>query len=280
MKKYFLEALKETVPLKEGEEKRNEIDSLFIEKSLKFPKSSPMKIKEMDILKEFGESAEIFDPLKFARLFRLDSEIKRKAVKEERDALIKELKIFLESKNPESLKRLKEFNGIYVTYKAFILDLKNHFPELEDTLKELSKRIDVRASKKIYTDLIKSMSQSPLNPEDSIEKFVLEINSGKTDYLLDKLNVLSITLSDKSENENELFLLKNLFKFFRGMGIMPIKKMGEILEINVEGVSDGEYEGTPFTQGEIKKIKIARSGWIYRGKVISLPLYIEIKKEK
>ncbi|MGL5982244.1 MAG: hypothetical protein ACRCZR_02860 [Cetobacterium sp.] len=114
---------------------------------------------------------------------------------------------------------------------------------------------------------------------DSFIEFFRNLNSSKTDYLVDKLALLVKDLENDSTKERELFLLKNLFNFFKNNGLTPIKKLKSesSLYVGLKDIEDGEYIGQPFLEDEKKNVVIERMGWRYKNIQISPIVYKEIK---
>lgn len=124
----------------------------------------------------------------------------------------------------------------------------------------------------------KTENKDPQSIKDEVLiKFFSDINSGRTDYILDKLNELVIGFEKNDEIGKEFFILKNLFKFFKLQGLVPIKTFGTEFVGKLKDIEDGEYQGTEFIDcNDEKKIRIERSGWKYKNKIISNICYREV----
>lgn len=130
---------------------------------------------------------------------------------------------------------------------------------------------------KIEKEKTENKDQQSIKDEILI-KFFSDINSGRTDYILDKLNDLVIGFEKNDEIGKEFFILKNLFKFFKLQGLVPIKTFGTEFVGKLKDIEDGEYQGTGFIDcNDEKKIRVERSGWKYKNKIISNICYREIE---
>lgn len=273
IKVYLSKKLQELNSLVIDEEslKKNIRDNVFLEESLKNPDVSPKEI-EKELLRGKHQK---FDAIRFTRIFRMDSPIKRKKIIEERDKL---LNLFLSSSFNQEIKNMKISN---VTYKVFLLELGERVPEIKEILKEILKRVNMKEASEIVKTLFEIKEQSEEKIEEkSLIDFFKELNSRKTDFLLDKLFFLIKELENDSNKQKELFLLKNLFNYFKSLGLRPIKKDEKDLLVSLKEIEDGEYLGEPFKENELKKVNIERLGWRYRNIQISQVLYREVKKEE
>ncbi|MGL6101164.1 MAG: hypothetical protein ACRC0G_16260, partial [Fusobacteriaceae bacterium] len=186
----------------------------------------------------------------------------------------------------------KDVKVLFVTYKAFLIELGNIIPEYKYILRNLLKLKDIKDCREIVENLFKFMDDK--NKElknigteeieenlevDSFIDFFRSLNSSKTDYLIDKLAILVKDLESDSTKERELFLLKNLFNFFKNSGLIPIKKLKSesSLYVGLKDIEDGEYIGQPFLEDEKKNVVIERMGWRYKNIQISPIVYKEIK---
>lgn len=272
IEKYLVKKLQElnNVVIDEETLKKYERDNVFLEESLKNPEVSPKEIE-----KEFlrGKYPKI-DPIRFTRIFRIDSPIKRKKIISERDKL---LNLFLSSSFEQKVEEMKNSN---VTSKVFLLELGERVPELKEILKNILKRVNMKEASEIVKTLFEIKEQMKEKVEEkSLIDFFKELNSRKTDFLLDKLFFLVKELENDSNKQKELFLLKNLFNYFRSLGVRPIKKDEKNLLVSLKDIEDGEYLGESFKENELKKVNIERLGWRYRNIQISPVLYREVKKE-
>ncbi|MGL5901795.1 MAG: hypothetical protein ACRCZO_03855 [Cetobacterium sp.] len=267
----------------------NQIDNAFIEKSLENFEKSPNRIKERELFNIFGEDILKIDVLKFARIFKMDTPRCREEIKNETANLVQK---FIESLNDKEIilvDLLKEKRIYYVSYKAFLIQIAKIKPELKDSLNKILENLNVKSCKKIVEDLFKFQDMQRLKEtaqelEESSEAKELinlfkDLNSRKTDYLLDRLAFLVKELESDETKEKEMFLLKNLFKFFRSVGLNPIKKYGDNFEVTLKDIQDGEYIGEPFEELEKKEVNFERLGWRYGRVQISPIVYKEIKKE-
>ncbi|MGL5202988.1 hypothetical protein [Cetobacterium sp.] len=267
----------------------NQIDNAFIEKSLENFEKSPNRIKERELFNIFGEDILKIDVLKFARIFKMDTPRCREEIKNETANLVQK---FIESLNDKEIilaDLLKEKRIYYVSYKAFLIQIAKIKPELKDSLNKILENLNVKSCKKIVEDLFKFQDMQTLKEtaqelEESSEAKELinlfkDLNSRKTDYLLDRLAFLVKELESDETKEKEMFLLKNLFKFFRSVGLNPIKKYGDNFEVTLKDIQDGEYIGEPFEELEKKEVNFERLGWRYGRVQISPIVYKEIKKE-
>lgn len=268
----------------------NRIDNAFIENSLKKFEKSPDGIKERELVNLFGTDALKVDVLKFARIFRMDTPKLREEIKNERDELVEKFIKSLSNKEIVLRDLLKDKKLYYITYKAFLIEIGNRKVELKESLTKIVENKDVKGCKKIVEDLfkfqdMKNLKESTKELEESPEvkelvDFFKELNSRKTDYLLDRLAFLVKELESDESKEKEMFLLKNLFKFFRSVGLNPIKKYGDNFEVTLKEIEDGEYIGEPFKELESKEVNFERVGWRYGKVQISPVVYKEIKKEE
>lgn len=267
----------------------NQIDNAFIEKSLENFEKSPNRIKERELFNIFGEDILKIDVLKFARIFKMDTPRCREEIKNETANLVQQ---FIESLNDKEIilaDLLKEKRIYYVSYKAFLIQIAKIKPELKDSLNKILENLNVKSCKKIVEDLFKFQDMQRLKEttqelEESSEAKELinlfkDLNGRKTDYLLDRLAFLVKELESDETKEKEMFLLKNLFKFFRSVGLNPIKKYGDNFEVTLKDIQDGEYIGEPFEELEKKEVNFERLGWRYGRVQISPIVYKEIKKE-
>lgn len=267
----------------------NQIDNAFIEKSLEKFEKSPNGIKERELFDIFGEDILKIDVLKFARIFKMDTPRCREEIKNETANLVQK---FIESLNDKEIilaDLLKEKRIYYVSYKAFLIQIAKIKPELKDSLNKILENLNVKSCKKIVEDLFKFQDMQRLKEttqelEESSEAKELiqlfkDLNSRKTDYLLDRLAFLVKELENDETKEKEMFLLKNLFKFFRSVGLNPIKKYGDNFEATLKDIQDGEYIGEPFKELEKKEVNFERLGWRYGRVQISPIVYKEMKKE-
>lgn len=294
MRKFFEKSLKNSGEIFEQEIFRNRVENLFIEKSLRYTRSSPIRICEKDLLPVFGEELD-FDALKFSRVFKIDSAIKRDEMRKKVDERVTHFLKIMRNMDESEFRSFKNqcSDERSIFYKSFFLKLSQMEPQLNPALKNLMERKDIKGSIRLFENMMVQMEKSyfpELGKEkkekeevkdSTLEMFLLDLNSGKTDYLLDRLAILDERLSKESDTstESELFLLKNLFKFIRGRGVMPMKKIGKRFSGNLYSVMDGEYEGTPFQGDEVKELVVERAGWRFMSRVISAPLYREVISE-
>ena len=267
----------------------NQIDNACIENSLKKVDKSPNVIKERELFNIFGEDVLKVNVLKFARIFKMDTPRFRKEIKNEKDELVEK---FIESASNKEIVLTDLLKGrqlYYVTYKAFLIEIGNRKLDLKESITKIVENKDIKGCKKIVEDMFKFQDMERLKEntrelEESFEgeelvQFFKKLNSRKTDYLLDRLAFLVKELESDESKEKEMFLLKNLFKFFRNVGLSPIKKYGDNFEVTLKEIEDGEYIGEPFKDLESKEVNLERLGWRYGKVQISPIVYKEIKKE-
>lgn len=267
----------------------NQIDNAFIENSLKKVDKSPNGIKERELFNIFGEDVLKVNVLKFARIFKMDTPRFREEIKNEKDELVEK---FIESASNKEIVLTDLLKGrqlYYVTYKAFLIEIGNRKLDLKESITKIVENKDIKGCKKIVEDMFKFQDMERLKEntrelEESFEgeelvQFFKKLNSRKTDYLLDRLAFLVKELESDESKEKEMFLLKNLFKFFRNVGLSPIKKYGDNFEVTLKEIEDGEYIGEPFKDLESKEVNLERLGWRYGKVQISPIVYKEIKKE-
>lgn len=268
----------------------NQIDNAFIENSLKKVEKSPDGIKERELFNLFGKDVLKVNVLKFARIFKMDTPRFREEIKNEKDELVEK---FIESSSNKEIVLIDLLKGkqlYYVTYKAFLIEIGNRKLDLKESITKIVENTDIKGCKKIVEDMFKfqdmeSLKENTRELEESFEgeelvQFFKKLNSRKTDYLLDRLAFLVKELESDESKEKEMFLLKNLFKFFRSVGLSPIKKYGDNFEVTLKEIEDGEYIGEPFKDLESKEVNLERLGWRYGKVQISPIVYKEIKKEE
>lgn len=268
----------------------NKIDNAYVDISLRKIEKSPDRIRDNELFDIFGEEILNINILKFARIFKMDSKPKRERIKNERDELIN---LYLNSFYKKEIVLtdfLKSRNVSYVSYKAFLIEISNMKLEIKDSLVKIIENTNVKGCKKIVEDMFKfqdmhNLRENTRELEESFEgeelvQFFKKLNSRKTDYLLDRLAFLVKELESDESKEKEMFLLKNLFKFFRSVGLSPIKKYGDNFEVTLKEIEDGEYIGEPFKDLESKEVNLERLGWRYGKVQISPIVYKEIKKEE
>lgn len=268
----------------------NQIDNAFIENSLKKVEKSPDGIKERELFNLFGKDVLKVNVLKFARIFKMDTPRFREEIKNEKDELVEK---FIESSSNKEIVLIDLLKGrqlYYVTYKAFLIEIGNRELDLKESITKIVENTDIKGCKKIVEDMFKfqdmeSLKENTRELEGSFEgeelvQFFKKLNSRKTDYLLDRLAFLVKELESDESKEKEMFLLKNLFKFFRSVGLSPIKKYGDNFEVTLKEIEDGEYIGEPFKELESKEVNLERLGWRYGKVQISPIVYKEIKKEE
>lgn len=315
MQKYFERVSKAQKRISEEMKVKNEMDNIMIQKSLEVPKLYPEEIKKKFIFERFGTQSNEYNSAHFAKMFRIDNLKGKDILKEEVGFIMNSLDKVENGQDKEILKELKEKNFKYVTYKAFLLEMRknNKNTRLNHSLRILSKVISIKESKEVFQGLLeylekklegkkneiteekgtesekekvpkeienKERTEQPQKEksEEQVPTFFTEINSSKTDYLMDKLLNLVNRLENQQDREEEFFLLKNLLKFLKNQGLSPIKKIGEELQVKLKDLEFGEYIGTPFELEEEKRVKIERAGWRYKREVISPILYSEIRK--
>ena len=214
----------------------------------------------------------------------------REEIKNEKDELVEK---FIESASNKEIVLTNLLKGrqlYYVTYKAFLIEIGNRKLDLKESITKIVENTDIKGCKKIVEDMFKfqdmeSLKENTRELEESFEgeeliQFFKKLNSRKTDYLLDRLAFLVKELESDESKEKEMFLLKNLFKFFRSVGLSPIKKYGDNFEVTLKEIEDGEYIGEPFKDLESKEVNLERLGWRYGKVQISPIVYKEIKKEE
>lgn len=268
----------------------NQIDNAFIENSLKKVEKSPDGIKERELFNLFGKDVLKVNVLKFARIFKMDTPRFREEIKNEKDELVEK---FIESSSNKEIVLIDLLKGkqlYYVTYKAFLIEIGNRKLDLKESITKIVENTDIKGCKKIVEDMFKfqdmeSLKENTRELEETFEgeeliQFFKKLNSRKTDYLLDRLAFLVKELESDESKEKEMFLLKNLFKFFRSVGLSPIKKYGDNFEVTLKEIEDGEYIGEPFKDLESKEVNLERLGWRYGKVQISPIVYKEIKKEE
>ncbi len=268
----------------------NQIDNAFIENSLKKVEKSPDGIKERELFNLFGKDVLKVNVLKFARIFKMDTPRFREEIKNEKDELVEKFIESLSNKEIVLIDLLKGKQLYYVTYKAFLIEIGNRKLDLKESITKIVENTDIKGCKKIVEDMFKfqdmeSLKENTRELEESFEgeelvQFFKKLNSRKTDYLLDRLAFLVKELESDESKEKEMFLLKNLFKFFRSVGLSPIKKYGDNFEVTLKEIEDGEYIGEPFKDLESKEVNLERLGWRYGKIQISPIVYKEIKKEE
>ena len=290
MKRYLEKVAQELKVLEPKFIYGNQIDNAFIENSLKRVEKSPDGIKERELFNLFGEDILKENVLKFARVFKLDTPRLRKEIKNEKDELVEK---FIESSSNKEIVLIDLLKGrklYYVTYKAFLIEVGNRKLDLKEPITKIVENTDIKGCKKIVEDMFKFQDRKNLKEntrelEKSFEseeliQFFKKLNSRSTDYLLDRLAFLIKELESDESKEKEMFLLKNLFKFFRSVGLSPIKKYGDNFEVTLKEIEDGEYIGEPFKELESKKVNLERLGWRYGKVQISPVVYKEVKKEE
>lgn len=268
----------------------NQIDNAFIENSLKKVEKSPDGIKERELFNLFGKDVLKVNILKFARIFKMDTPRFREEIKNEKDELVEK---FIESSSNKEIVLIDLLKGrqlYYITYKAFLIEIGNRELDLKESITKIVENTDIKGCKKIVEDMFKfqdmeSLKENTRELEETFEgeelvQFFKKLNSRKTDYLLDRLAFLVKELESDESKEKEMFLLKNLFKFFRSVGLSPIKKYGDNFEVTLKEIEDGEYIGEPFKELESKEVNLERLGWRYGKVQISPIVYKEIKKEE
>lgn len=268
----------------------NQIDNAFIENSLKKVEKSPDGIKERELFNLFGKDVLKVNVLKFARIFKMDTPRFREEIKNEKDELVEKFIESLSNKEIVLIDLLKGKQLYYITYKAFLIEIGNRKLDLKESITKIVENTDIKGCKKIVEDMFKfqdmeSLKENTRELEESFEgeefvQFFKKLNSRKTDYLLDRLAFLVKELESDESKEKEMFLLKNLFKFFRSVGLSPIKKYGDNFEVTLKEIEDGEYIGEPFKDLESKEVNLERLGWRYGKVQISPIVYKEIKKEE
>ncbi|MGL5356003.1 MAG: hypothetical protein ACRDAQ_05565 [Cetobacterium sp.] len=292
MKEFLEKLLKDTRRVEKRKMDSYKFDNTFIEFSLIDTRKLADEIVANNLVKFFGDKAKDKDYNRFAVTFKMDSKLRRDQVKLERDSMIGEFKKSIEGKNDNLIDTYKDVKVLFVTYKAFLIELGNIIPEYKYILRNLLKLKDIKDCREIVENLFKFMDdknkelknirteESEENLEvDSFIEFFRNLNSSKTDYLVDKLALLVKDLENDSTKERELFLLKNLFNFFKNNGLTPIKKLKSesSLYVGLKDIEDGEYIGQPFLEDEKKNVVIERMGWKYRNVQISPIVYKEIK---
>lgn len=268
----------------------NQIDNAFIENSLKKVEKSPDGIKERELFNLFGKDVLKVNVLKFARIFKMDTPRFREEIKNEKDELVEKFIESLSNKEIVLIDLLKGKQLYYITYKAFLIEIGNRKLDLKESITKIVENTDIKGCKKIVEDMFKfqdmeSLKENTRELEETFEgeeliQFFKKLNSRKTDYLLDRLAFLVKELESDESKEKEMFLLKNLFKFFRSVGLSPIKKYGDNFEVTLKEIEDGEYIGEPFKDLESKEVNLERLGWRYGKVQISPIVYKEIKKEE
>ncbi|MDX8337241.1 hypothetical protein [Candidatus Cetobacterium colombiensis] len=287
MKKYLEKVVQNLKMLEPKFIYGNQIDNAFIENSLKKVDKSPNGIKERELFNIFGEDVLKVNVLKFARIFKMDTPRFREEIKNEKDELVEK---FIESASNKEIVLTDLLKGrqlYYVTYKAFLIEIGNRKLDLKESITKIVENKDIKGCKKIVEDMFKFQDMERLKEntrelEESFEgeelvQFFKKLNSRKTDYLLDRLAFLVKELESDESKEKEMFLLKNLFKFFRNVGLSPIKKYGDNFEVTLKEIEDGEYIGEPFKDLESKEVNLERLGWRYGKVQISPIVYKEIK---
>ncbi|MGL5780074.1 hypothetical protein [Cetobacterium sp.] len=290
MKRYLEKVAQELKVLEPKFIYGNQIDNAFIENSLKRVEKSPDGIKERELFNLFGEDVLKENVLKFARIFKMDTPRFREEIKNEKDELVEK---FIESSSSKEIILIDLLKGrklYYVTYKAFLIEVGNRKLDLKEPITKIVENTDIKGCKKIVEDMFKFQDRKNLKENtreleksfesEEIIQFFKKLNSRSTDYLLDRLAFLIKELESDESKEKEMFLLKNLFKFFRSVGLSPIKRYGDNFEVTLKEIEDGEYIGEPFKELESKKVNLERLGWRYGKVQISPIVYKEVKKEE
>lgn len=114
----------------------------------------------------------------------------------------------------------------------------------------------------------------------AIASFYATMNSEEYGNLLDSLELVERRLAAIKEQKIKLppqvlpmtIVFKQLLRFVRDCGIMPIDTTGREFTTEVEGLANYTYIGEAYTRaGETKTVVVERPGWKFEDTVISLP---------
>ncbi|MGL5126074.1 MAG: hypothetical protein ACRC6U_08880 [Fusobacteriaceae bacterium] len=288
--KEYLEKLFDDIKKENKRTSNQKLDNAFIEFSLEDTRKTSDEIVKNHIQRLFGNQSKEKDFNKFASIFKIESKLQKDKVKLERDFMLKEFESSFIDKNVNLTESYKNIKVSFLTYKAFLIELGNKNKEYKGLLRVILQRTSIRDSKDIVENLFKFRDNEnlKLNTKESLESSEIynfielfqNLNSNKTDYLLDKLYFLIKEIENDSTKEKEFFLLKNLFRFFKSVGLNTIKKSNDEIEVYLKDIEDGEYIGEAFLELEKKKVIIERMGWKYKNTIISPVVYREIKIKK
>lgn len=112
-----------------------------------------------------------------------------------------------------------------------------------------------------------------------LAEFFARLNSEKYGCILDELLVVRKGVDKLRKSNYELpieingllIMVKKLIQFVRDSHIEPIMKINEIKEVSAIDVEFCNYEGSPFTTSEEKKlVKVVSPGWIYKDKELQI----------
>lgn len=109
--------------------------------------------------------------------------------------------------------------------------------------------------------------------------FFARLNSEKYGCILDELLVIRKGIDELRKSNYELpieingllIMVKKLIQFVRDSHIEPIMKINSIREVIASDVEFCNYEGSPFTTLEEKKVvKVVSPGWVYKDKELQI----------
>lgn len=109
--------------------------------------------------------------------------------------------------------------------------------------------------------------------------FFAKLNSEKYGCILDELLVVRKGVDELRKSNYELpieingllIMVKKLIQFVRDNHIEPVMKINSIREVIASDVEFCNYEGSPFTTPDEKKIvKVVSSGWVYKDKELQI----------
>lgn len=109
--------------------------------------------------------------------------------------------------------------------------------------------------------------------------FFAKLNSEKYGCILDELLVVRKGVDELRKSNYELpieingllIMVKKLIQFVRDSHIEPVMKINSIREVIASDVEFCNYEGTPFTTPDEKKVvKVVSPGWVYKDKELQI----------
>lgn len=109
--------------------------------------------------------------------------------------------------------------------------------------------------------------------------FFARLNSEKYGCILDELLIVRKGVDELRKNNYDLpieingllIMVKKLIQFVRDSHIEPMMKVNSVREVTASDVEFCNYEGTPFTAPDEKKlVKVISPGWVYKDKELQI----------
>lgn len=160
-------------------------------------------------------------------------------------------------------KLIENLNFEIENYKNTIEILQSVLDDLKDSIDDVAKEAEKKA----------------------VSSFFVKLNSPQYGNILDNLLIVENKLKEvrnlNSILPNQLIALpiifKQLVKFVKDVGIMPIDLIGRNFEAAYRDIDLMNYNGDPFmNDDEIKNMEIQKCGWKYEDIIISMPTVKEL----